>query len=92
MKTVLPEISLIKRALPELQDRYPIKSLGIFGSVARGDASENSDVDVLVEFYEPVGMEFIDLVFDLEELLGRKVDLVSKKGLKPRMLPFVEKT
>jgi predicted nucleotidyltransferase len=66
----------------ELFQRYPIESLAIFGSYSRNEQSENSDVDVLVDFNDKVGSLFIKLGDELENLLGVKVDLVSRKGIK----------
>jgi len=69
-----------------------VKSLALFGSVARGEAGPDSDVDVLVEFSEPATFDrYMDLKFFLEDLLGRRVDLVTRKALKPRLRPYVEK-
>ena len=65
--------------------------MALFGSYARNEAQSESDIDILVEFNKPVGFEFIDLAVELEEMLEHKVDLVSKKGVKPQMLPFIEK-
>ncbi len=63
-----------------------MKTIGVFGSYVRGEQKETSDVDVLVEFEEPVGLfEFMDLEEYLTGLLGVKVDLVSKKALKPHI-------
>jgi len=70
----------------ELAARFKVKKLGIFGSYVRGQQKKASDIDVLVEFGEPVGLfRFMDLEEYLTNLLGRKVDLVSKKALKPRI-------
>ena len=70
--------------LPYLAEKYNVKRLGIFGSVARGDSRKDSDVDMLVEFKSPVGFfDFIRLENYLTESLGRKVDLVTKEALKP---------
>ena len=66
----------------ELFQRYSIESLAIFGSYSRNEQSENSDVDVLVDFNDKVGSLFIKLGDELEILLGIKVDLVSRKGIK----------
>ncbi|WP_373550865.1 nucleotidyltransferase family protein [Haliscomenobacter sp.] len=52
----------------------------------------DSDIDILAEFSEPVGWEMVDLASELEELLGYKVDLVSKKAVKPNLIPFVIKS
>jgi predicted nucleotidyltransferase len=71
--------------------KYPLKSMGLFGSFARNEGTAKSDVDVLVEFNQPVGFEIVDLALDLEQLLGYRVDVVSKKGLKATLLPYVEK-
>ena len=57
----------------------------------RGDAGPESDVDVLVEFSEPVGFEIVDLAMELEALLGHRVDLVSQGAVRERMRPHVEK-
>jgi len=67
-----------------LFSKYPLKSMAIFGSVSRGDNGPESDVDIMVEFSKPVGMEFLDLAFELEDLLGCKVDLVTRRGVKDR--------
>jgi predicted nucleotidyltransferase len=58
--------------------------LGLFGSVVRDDFNSNSDIDIMVDFSEPIGIEFVDLADELEVELKRKVDLVSKKGIKPQ--------
>ncbi len=65
-----------------LVKKYGIKDLAIFGSYARNEQNQESDIDILVDFKNPVGIEFIDLAEELEQLLKLKVDLVSKKGLK----------
>ena len=71
---------------PLLAEKYKVSEIGIFGSFVRGDQDETSDIDVLVEFSEPVGFfTFIDLEDYLSEVLGTKVDLVSKKALKPHI-------
>jgi hypothetical protein len=78
--------SKLERLKPVLQRKYRVKSIGIFGSFARGEQNKNSDVDILVEFSKPNTIDFFDFV-DLEdflsEKLGIKVDLVTKKALKP---------
>jgi len=77
-------IKKLEAKLPVLKNQYPIKELGIFGSIARGDDTEKSDVDILVEFNGPIGFfKFIGLEQDLSKLLGKKVDLVTKQALKP---------
>jgi hypothetical protein len=69
-----------------------VKSLALFGSAARGEATAGSDMDFLVEFDGPPTFDrYMDLKFHLEDLLGRRVDLVTPDALKPRMRPVVEK-
>jgi predicted nucleotidyltransferase len=77
---------------PEIRKQFKVKSIGIFGSYVRGEQKERSDVDVLVEFAEPVGLfEFMDLEEYLQNIFGTKVDLVSKKALKPRIGQYILK-
>jgi len=69
-----------------LSDKFKVKDIGIFGSFARGEQTDKSDLDILVEFGEPVGFfTFIDLEEYLSCILGRKVDLVTRKALKPNI-------
>jgi predicted nucleotidyltransferase len=76
----------LRTALPELRRRWPIHSLALFGSVARGDASPASDLDVLVEFERPVTLSaFLALEDELAGLTGRRIDLVSAAALKPHI-------
>jgi uncharacterized protein len=63
---------------------YNVEDLGVFGSFARGDNAQTSDIDILVRFSQPLGFfKFIELENYLKKLLGRKVDLVTEKALKP---------
>ena len=72
--------------------RFGVKSLRLFGSVARDEAADGSDVDILVGFEKPPGFSsFMKLRIFLEDLLGAKVDLVTESGLRDRARPHVEK-
>ena len=83
---------LIKHHREKLTERFNVKKIGIFGSYVRGEEKKKSDIDILVEFKEPAGLfEFLDLEEYLEKLLGEKVDLVSKKALKPRIGEYILK-
>ena len=78
-------IELDEGKLAHVCQRYGVRELSVFGSAARGTMRSDSDVDLLVEFLpeaEPGLLDHAGLMLDLSELLGRKVDLVSKKGLK----------
>ena len=75
---------------PELLAKYPIATLGIFGSVVRDDFTDESDIDIMVTFNGRVGMEFIELADELEEKLKRKVDLVSRDGVKDKYLRVID--
>jgi predicted nucleotidyltransferase len=68
---------------------YPIKSLAIFGSYSRSQQNDSSDLDILVEFSDKIGIRFIDLAEDLENIIGFKVDLVSKTGIKEKYLKSI---
>ncbi len=82
--------NVLKEHENEIKKRFNVKRIGIFGSYARGEEKETSDVDVLVEFAEPSFDNFMDLVFFLEDLFGKEVDLVTTGGLSPYIAPFVE--
>lgn len=85
----------IQRRLEEHREDltvFGVKSLALFGSVAQGEARPESDLDVLVEFKGPATFDwYMGLKFFLEELFGCRVDLVTRKALKPRLRPYVEK-
>ena len=74
-------LETLRQRQKELRERFHVKSLWIFGSRARGDYRPDSDLDILVEFDQPIGLEFVSLRDLLEEWLGVKVDLVSKKAV-----------
>ncbi|MDQ6903528.1 MAG: nucleotidyltransferase family protein [Bacteroidota bacterium] len=85
-------LKILKDRKPDLQKRYPISELGLFGSYARNDFNEHSDIDILVDFDDRIGIGFISLAHELEDIFKTKIDLVSRKGIKSRYLPFVEKS
>jgi hypothetical protein len=88
------ELAAVKAILtqlkPELCDRYAVDTIGLFGSIVRDDYTEDSDIDIIVTFSRRVGMEFIDLANELESILKRKVDLVSKNGVQEKYLRVIE--
>jgi hypothetical protein len=92
MKKLSEIKDIIKQHRKELEERFRVKEIGVFGSYVRGEEKKRSDIDILVEFKEPIGLfEFMDLEEYLEKLFGTKVDLVSKKALKPRIGEYILK-
>jgi uncharacterized protein len=86
MKALQEIKQIISAHKRQLADDYHVSTIGIFGSYVSGLSSENSDIDILVEFEKPVGfVKFIRLENYLSNLIGVKVDLVTKKALKPYM-------
>jgi predicted nucleotidyltransferase len=84
-------IALLKRHKPEMQRRFGVLRLALFGSRARGLARPESDADILVAFDGPADSgRYFGLQFYLEDLLGCPVDLVTEQALRPRLRPFVE--
>jgi len=81
----------LARSKPALVARYGVTGLALFGSTARGTAREDSDIDVLVSFDGPATSErYFGVQFFLEDLLGRPIDLVTDKALRPELRPFIE--
>ena len=77
---------ILRRHKEELRELFGVKEIGIFGSYVRGEQTELSDVDILVDFEREIGWEIVDLKEYLERILGVKVDLISKKGIARRPL------
>jgi predicted nucleotidyltransferase len=90
----MEQLSEIKQVLaqlkPELSRRFHVQSLGLFGSVVRDDFSAASDIDIIVDFDQPIGIEFIDLAQYIEQRLQKKVDLVSCNGVKDKYFKAIE--
>jgi len=74
---------LIQINKPALSSKFKVKNIGVFGSFVDGEESENSDIDIMVELYEPIGWDFIELKDYLEKILSKPIDLVTNKALKP---------
>ena len=76
--------NILKQSIPHLRESYSVRRLGVFGSVARGDTTQTSDVDILVELRQPIGLfKLIELEDRLKILLKRDVDIVTVNALKP---------
>lgn len=84
-------LSLLKEHLEEIR-KFKIQKISIFGSVARNQETIQSDVDILIKFDGPASYDlYMDLKFFLEDLLGRKVDLITEDGMRNEIKQFVEK-
>ncbi|MBP2144652.1 putative nucleotidyltransferase [Methanofollis sp. W23] len=77
-------LDVLRQAKPDLQREYGVREIGVFGSYSRNEQVEGSDVDILVDLASPIGWDVVDLRDDLEHLLGLKVDLVLKGGIRQR--------
>ena len=84
-------LALLRQAEPELKKRFGVAKIGIFGSYIRGEERPDSDVDVLIQFRkgEETFDNYMDCKFYLEDLFGRKVDLVMKGAIKKRLKPYI---
>ena len=86
-------LKILKTHRKELKVKFGVKRIGIFGSYVRGEQKESSDIDILVEFEKGKKNfdNFMNLVFFLEKILGKKVDLVTREGISPFIRPYIER-
>ncbi len=75
-------IGKIKSQYPYLSSEFGIKRIGVFGSVAKKANRDQSDIDLVVEFDRPIGLKFMSLAEYMEKLFGRKVDILTKDGIR----------
>ncbi len=75
---------LLNNHKKSLFSKYPIKSIAIFGSYARNEQKDGSDLDIIVEFKDKIGIQFVDLAEEIENIIGLKVDIVSRNGIKEK--------
>ncbi len=78
-------LSKLAELKPLLYNDFSVKEIGVFGSFSDNTFNENSDIDILVEFEKPIGWKFFTLELYLENIFGRKIDLVSKNALKAQI-------
>ena len=83
MKTRAEILRILQKEKPELMRRYGLKRLALFGSYAREDQREDSDVDVLVEIEPQIGLGFVELADRIEDVLGVRTEVVSRRAIKP---------
>jgi hypothetical protein len=74
-----------------LLKKYTVLRIGLFGSQAKGNQKKLSDIDFIVEFTKPSFDNFMDLLFSLESIFGKKVDLITKGNISPYIIPHIEK-
>ncbi len=91
MGSAVKVIDILRSHEQEIKERFYVKRIGLFGSFARGEETETSDIDILVEFEDPTFRNFMNLAFFLENLFGRRVDLLTPEGISHRIRPYVEK-
>jgi len=83
-------IKLLKEIKPILQKNYGIKSIALFGSYSREEQTEKSDIDLLVEHTFPLGFKYLDMIYELDKLFDKEVQVVSKNGIKIKYLDAIK--
>ena len=90
MKTI--SLDTVRTKIIPILERNDITYAGLFGSVARGDAREDSDIDIIVRYGKDKSLlDHIGIAYELEDILGRKVDLVTEKGLSKYVAPYIKR-
>ena len=90
MGTLADIMEVLRRERQHLFAKYGLKSMAVFGSMSRADHRPDSDVDIMVEFEKPITLDFFDLADELEGLVHRRVDLVTRRTIKDRYMPYIE--
>lgn len=80
----------LRKHKPEIFRDFPVRRIALFGSLARGEQTIGSDIDILVDVDPSIGLRFVNLADTLQDLLNCKVDLVSLRGIKPSLLRMIE--
>jgi predicted nucleotidyltransferase len=91
VKSLEEIIRLLQEAKPELVARFGVQRLAVFGSCARGDQREESDIDVLVEVDPSIGLRFVDPADEIEKRLGVRTDVISRRAISKRNWEVIEK-
>ncbi len=82
MLTTKSILTTLRQEFPYFETKYGVKKLGLFGSYAKETYHSHSDVDIVVEFKKPIGLQFVELADDIEQLLHKKIDLLTLDSLK----------
>jgi len=91
MRSTEDILAILREAKPDLVRRFGVRDLALFGSYARGEQQEASDVDVLVDVDPSIGLRFVELATALEDLLGLPTDVVSIRSLNPKAREEIER-
>jgi predicted nucleotidyltransferase len=83
-------LNTLRKHKGEILKQFPVKRLALFGSIVRGEQTARSDIDILVDVDPSIGLRFVNLAESLQEVLHCKVDLVSRRGIKPSLLKMIE--
>ncbi len=90
MKSKKEVLKILKEEFPHLKEKFNVKNIGLFGSYARGEQSETSDIDLLVEFEKPIDFfKLVELEDYLSKMLGAKVEIATPGALKERIKPYI---
>lgn len=91
MYTLQSILHKLREHKPELQRKYPVSAIGVFGSYARQEATDQSDIDIAVEIIAPMGLSFVAMADEIEALFGTKTDVVPVRSIRPEYLSKVKK-
>ena len=91
MFTLQNIVDKLKEVKPDLEKKYPITGIGIFGSYARGEENLDSDIDIAVHINDTMGLSFVAMADEIEAILGIKTDVISMRSIKPEFLAGIEK-
>lgn len=83
-------IQKLKEVKPYLHEKYGVTELALFGSYSRGEETENSDIDIMFDYEGKMGMSFFDVVYTVQDLFSKEVQVVSKGGIKPQYFEVIK--
>ena len=83
-------IEKLRAVKPILQKKYSISELALFGSYSRNEQTEKSDIDIMVSLTDPLGFRFLDMVYELDDLFDKEIQVVSKAGIKPKYFEAIK--
>lgn len=88
--TTTEVIERLKAVKPQLQEKYTVDELALFGSYSRNEQTPQSDIDILVSHTSPLGFRFLDMVYELDNLFDTEIQVVSKSGIQPKYLAAIQ--